>query len=434
MAEKEGKKRKRHSNGVDTPSKKVAFNRSDGARIKVTYNGENGSGPVLVSSPGLTAPDLLFKAYKRPLSTPSTNDVSSDSHELLLHSQKHPRLDYTASPVALDQGLSHYMAIYHPATQQLQVTPAHHLSLRTTLRTENKVHEQRTFLQQRQELGREFGTKKAKKIIADKTVNAITNHDPKGKGRSDDVQDAILQSMPDTITGAPTSEQAASTALASKPIPKPNLAAESVEDVYPFDTLVPPADAKLLHVRDWQEKTKNDAAIDFKHRFPAYRVQDLGKTDQILRLKALKYLQLLLEFHDLLPSSGRNGRKVPKKDVLDAKLASWPPTLVASVRTRFADSTNALTKWHMQNLHAHICALSLFADGWVTDTSNLRDDLRLDAKETVQFFRELGCRIAAPTEGERERWGIKKGQEKSVKVARLRLPLEFPKARSAVRR
>lgn len=435
MAENEGKKRKRHSNGIDKPSKKVAFDHGDSPRFKVTYNGETGPGPVLVSSPGLTTPDLLFNAYAKTGSTSRPNDHATPTlRDLLLHSQKHPRLDYTASPVTVDQGLSHYVAVYDPATKQIEITPAHHLSLRSSLRTEGITHQQRSNLQQRQELGREFGTKKAKKIIADKTVNAITSQAPKNKGQPDAVQDAVLKSMPDTITDAPTEEQAKESALASKPIPKPNLGAESVEDVYTFNLLLPPADAKLVNIREWQEKVSTGQKIIYDHRFPAHRVPDLAATDQVLRLKALKYLQLLLEFHDALPSGGRNGKKVPKKDVLDKRLAAWPETLVYSVRRRFATESNELTKWHMQNLYTHMCALSLYVDGWTTDTSNLRDDLKVDTKEIVQYFRELGCKIAAPTEAEKERFKVKKGQERNVKVAKLRLPLEFPKARSAVRR
>ncbi|KAK5166075.1 DNA-directed RNA polymerase I subunit rpa49 [Saxophila tyrrhenica] len=433
MAEKENKKRKRQSNGVEASSKKVAFGQDEG-QIKVTYNSVDGSDPALVDAPGLTTPDLVFDAYTKRPSSKKPDDAASNDHELLLHSHRHSRLDYTASPASLDDGLAHYVAVYDPATKQLQVMPTHHLSLRSTLRSEAKANQNRTFLQQRQELGREFGTKKAKKIIAEKTVNAITNRDPKGKGRPDDVQDAILQSMPDTVTGAPTEEQAAETALASKPIPKPNLAAENVEEVYAYETLLPPSDARLVNIKDWQEKTKNEEDIKFTHRFPAARVQALGTSDQILKLKALKYLQLLLEFHDALPSGGRNGKKVPKKDVLSKRLSAWPDSLVNSVRRRFANDANELTKWHMQRLYTHMCALSLYVDGWTADTSNLRDDLKMDAKEMAQYFRELGCRIAAPTEGERERWGIKKGQERSVKVAKLKLPLDFPKARSGVRR
>jgi DNA-directed RNA polymerase I subunit RPA49 len=434
MAEHSGKKRKRQSNGLDVPNKKAAL---DSEHVKVSFADGNGLAPVLVSSPGLNTPDISFEGYAKAHSTRHTQRLPRPTtHDLLLHSQQHPRLDYTASSVSLDQGLSHYVAVYDPATKQLRISPAHHLSLRSTLRSQPKSEDrkQRTALQQRQELGREFGTKKAKKAIADKTVNAIVNRDPNGKSKKDDVQDAILQSMPDTSATALTEDQALEASLESKPIPRPNLAAEEVEEVYPFNTLVPPADARMLDVSEWQEKAQNEEKVNFQHRFIAYRMNSLSLSDEIDRLKALRYLQLLLEFHSALAPAGKTGKKVPKKDVLARRLAAWPDTLVSSVRRRFANEANELPKWHLQRLYTHMCALTLFVDGWVTDTTNLKDDLNMEVKEIVQYFRELGCRISAPTEAERERWGIKKGMEKGVKVAKLKSPLDFPKARGARRR
>lgn len=431
MADKESKKRKRLSNGVSSPNKKATLDR-EGA-IRITLQDASGGHPVLLSSPGLATPDQSFKAYSKALSTRDADkeDAAPRTHHVVLHSQQHPRLDFTASPIALDNGLSHYVAVYDPTTNQLQLIQAHHLSLRSTLRSEKSAEDgpKRSYTQQRQELGREFGTKKAKKIIADKTVNAIINRDPKGKGKPSDIQNAVMQSMPDLPPGA-NDEDELSASLASKPIPKPNLHAGTIEEVYPFTLLVPPAEARLLDIKEWQEKTRKGEGINFSHRFPAFRLQHLVQTEQTQRLKALKYLHLLLTFHDALPtSSSRTGRKVPKKDVLDKKLAEWPASLVSHVRKRFASEDNTLNTWHMHNLYCHMCALSLFVDGWVTDTRNLKDDLRMEAKELQQYFKELGARVGPATEGERERFGGKKGEEKGIRVAKLRLPLEFPKAR-----
>ena len=438
MAEREIKKRKRQSNDVDAPNKKVAFDGANRGSIKVTVQDGDGLHPVLVSAPGLTTPAIPFKAYAKPQSAGQSNDAAPrpSTHNLLLHSSKHPRLDYTASPITLDENHSHYIAIFDPATNRLQITPAHHLSLRSTLRSEaeenDRDSQRRSVRQQREELGREFGTKKAKKAIADKTVNAIIK-DTKGKGQKDDVQDAILESMTSAVPAKAENEDLEAS-LSSKPIPKPNLAAESVEDVYTFNTLIPPSDARLVPIKDWQDKTRADENIDFAHRFPASRVTTIGKSDDVLRLKALRYLNLLLEFHSALQTTARTGKKVPKKDVLSAKLSAWPEPLLDSVRRRFANPHNELPKWHMDNLFTHMCALSLYVDGWTTDMTSLKDDLRMENKDLALFFRELGCKVAAPTEREREIWGLNKAKASAARVARLRLPLDFPRPRSGRRR
>lgn len=438
MADSTSKKRKRQSNGVEAPSKKQIV---DGGRpIEVVHQAQLGLQPVLVSAPGIVTPDISFKAFAKPLysRTAAQGPPVLSTHSMLLHSQDHSRLDFTASKAAMDENLTHYVAVYDPVTRRLQLAPASHLSLRSTLRSQKPADgtHGRTNLQQRHDLNREFGTKKSKKILAEKTFNAIVNQDGKDDGRPDDVQNAVLQSMPDAPATASDAGDELQASLATKPIPTPNLMAENVEDVYTFSTLVPSAEARLIDITEWQEKMRREEDVPFSHRFPAFRLQDLVKGEQIERLKAMKYLHLLLEFHDLLPaSSGKHAKKVPKKDVLAKHLSHWPDPLVTLVRKRFASDTNEITKWHQQNLYTHMCALSLFVDHWATDTSNLKDDLRLETREIQQYFREIGCRVASPTEADKERFKIKTTKEaRSVRVAKLKLPLEFPKARTGRRK
>ncbi|KAK4543049.1 hypothetical protein LTR36_005826 [Oleoguttula mirabilis] len=439
MVDQENKKRKRQSNGAATANKKVAFEGA-GANLKVTYTDDKALHPILLSTPGITAPAIPFDSYAKASSSKHTNAAPKPAtHNLLLHSSQHPRLDYTATTSSLDQHQSHYIAVFDPATNNLQITPAHHLSLRSIprkisddIRAKQKT---RSFAQQREQLGQEFGTKKAKKAIASKTENAITKGgtgNGKGKGPQNDAQSAVLESMADSAAGAPKKEDVERDLLASKPIPKPNLSAESVEEVYTFNTLLPPSDARLVPVKEWQEKARADEEIKFSHRFPAHRVTAIGKGDDILRLKALSYLTLLLDFHDALQSGGRAAsKKVPKKDILDKKLAAWPDQLVDAVRRRFSNPANELPKWHMDNLYTHMCALSLYVDGWTTNTTDLKEDLKMENKVVAQYFNELGCKAGAPTERERERMGkgVGKAQAAAMRMARLKLPLEFPKAR-----
>ncbi|CZT21597.1 related to DNA-directed RNA polymerase A (I) chain [Ramularia collo-cygni] len=443
MAHPTDKKRKRQSNGVDTPSKKVAIDGS--GTIAVTHVDDNGLHPVLVSAPGMNAPKVAFKGYSKARSSKkaaSSQDILKPAtHELLLQSSQHPRLDYTAATSTVDPHLSHYVAVFDPATKQLEVTPAHHLSLRSTLRSEAAEVEQEnlSYSRQREALGREFGTKKAKKAIASKTENAITNpNDTKGKGKATDVQTAILDSVADTATGpgAQTAEQQADALLAAKPIPKPNLHAESVEEVYPLSTLIPAQDAQKVPIKDWQDKIQAEEEIQFKHRFPAGRVAAAVSSEDVDRQKALRYLTLLLEFYDSLANGGRSAaKKVPKKEVFAKKLADWPPALVSSVRTRFTnDSGSELGKWQLDNLCTHICALSLYVDGWTTDTTHLKEDLKLETKVISQYFVELGCKVTAPNEGDKTRLGLGKAQAAVTRMAKLKLPLEFPKARMGRRK
>ncbi|KAI7187286.1 RNA polymerase I associated factor, A49-like protein [Hortaea werneckii] len=434
MAEKDGKKRKRQSNGAESSSKKVAFGGGKG-NIKVNYHDGNGLHPALVSAPGLTPPSIAFNPYAKPTSGKKSDaPPKPKTHDFLLQSSQHPRLDYTALPSSLDQHQSHYIAVYDPATNQLQITPAHHVSLRSIPRkiSDESKAKGRSLAQQREALGQEFGTKKAKKVIASRTENAITKGNQ--SGAQSGAQNAVLENMADAEAEAPGKEQVEQDQLASKPIPRPNLSAESVEQVYTFNTLIPQGEARLVPVKDWQERARADQEMTFSHRFPAHRVAAIGKSDDMLKLKALSYLNLLLDFHDALQNAGRSGKKVPKKEILSKKMDKWPETLVDLVRRRFSNPQNELPKWHQDNLYTHMAALTLYVDGWTTNTTDLKEDLRIDNRQITQYFNELGCRVGPLTEKERERLGVPKAVAGSMRMARLKLPLDFPKPRAGRRR
>ena len=431
MADKDGKKRKRQSNGVPAPNKKSHIDATPSGTAKVAFS-ENGLPPVISSAPGLTVPQISFKAYSKASSKAKDDSQPKPStHSVILHSTKHPRLDYTAAPSSsVDSEVAHYVAVYDPKAQKLQIVPSHHLSLRSTLRSENQhVKEQEakmTMAQQREQLGQEFGTKKSKKAIASKTLNAITKGSDDAK--TAEVQSAILDTMADTTANDQNQAELAEAALAAKPIPKPNMTADNVEDVYPLTTLIPPGDLRLIQIKEWQDKARADEAVMFNNRFTANRFGPVGKAEDVDKLKALRYLNLLLDFNTALGTAGRAGKKVPKKDVLSQKLSDYPENLVDSVRRRFSEN-NELSKWHQDYFYTHMCALSLYIDHYVTDISNLKDDLRLENKQVGQYFHELGCRVAPPTEKERENRKLSKAQAAATRIAKLKLPLDFPKPR-----
>jgi DNA-directed RNA polymerase I subunit RPA49 len=50
-------------------------------------------------------------------------------------------------------------------------------------------------------------------------------------------------------------------------------------------------------------------------------------------------------------------------------------------------------------------------------------------RRVQQYFKELGCKTVALTEAEREKKKINKAEARSHKMAKLRIPLDFPKVR-----
>jgi DNA-directed RNA polymerase I subunit RPA49 len=47
-----------------------------------------------------------------------------------------------------------------------------------------------------------------------------------------------------------------------------------------------------------------------------------------------------------------------------------------------------------------------------------------------QYFHEIGCKITVPTEAERNKMKISKAEATNHNIAKLRLPLNFPRVKA----
>ncbi|KAK5001236.1 DNA-directed RNA polymerase I subunit rpa49 [Elasticomyces elasticus] len=433
-------KRKRTSEKDDRPSKKAAVSAPSTA-IKISLVSEQDElPPVIASTPGIAAPHLAFTPYHNlPANGPHAQTTFQYSN-FFLHSSSHPRLDYTARPESSNAHLSHYVGIYDPSSSSLKLVPAPLVTLRSTLRQEAldapKDNQARSFGAQREELGMEFGTKKARKAIASKTENAIAPRGAKTTNaegtpiKKDAVTEAVLDTVANASANMPGRDELADAAFATKPIPRPNLSATSPAEVYPLSVLVPPADLRSIFVKEWQDKVAADEEITTGSRFVSFRVAKVVGEGDVKKMKALRYMLLLLQWNDALRPAGRDGgKKLGKKEEMVTKMSEWNEGLIDGVRKRFAEG-GELNKWHVDNLMTHIAALSLYIDDWATDTTNLKDDLRLDNKQMNQYFHELGCRVQSLTDKERESLKIaSKAAAAQHRIAKLKIPLDFPKVR-----
>ena len=71
----------------------------------------------------------------------------STPYELLLQSSDHPKLDYLAEEEkdgSSDSQLIHYVGVYNPTTAGLKLMQVHHVTVRSTLRSEiDEMREER---------------------------------------------------------------------------------------------------------------------------------------------------------------------------------------------------------------------------------------------------------------------------------------------------
>ncbi|KAL8785831.1 MAG: hypothetical protein Q9213_003138 [Squamulea squamosa] len=404
--------------------------------------------PVVASTPGLCfPPNLAMKPYSKPWepTASSLGESPITSSEHLLHTSAHPKIDYTGREEeggGTDGLLSHYIGVYDPQTGDLQLMRARKIVVRASLRsTATEVQEEAKAangFSARSQLGLTFGTKKSQRAIQNLTKNAISplKKGPSAEGDSqhtlDPIAAAVVSSMVAATPTVSTREDLQAAIDESKPRPHPNLTAKTPSDVYPIDQLVGSGILRQMAVKDWQDAVEQDEEILTKSRFVSHRIQRIVSEGDVRKIKTLRYLLLLIEWHNiLLPAPRGKGRKIPDRSLIREKLSGWGSDLADGVEKRFSDGGRILNSWHHDNLLTHICALCITVDpeNFKTDVYDIREDLKLDNKNMRKYFREIGCRIAAPTEAERVRWGLGKAEAVSRLVAKLRLPLEFPKMR-----
>lgn len=342
----------------------------------------------------------------------------------------------------------------------------------TNIQVQNSIREQRTALIST------FGTKQARKSAQSKAENAQLSNAP--NGMVSEAGAALLSSLPsDVAAGTAKAQNVQAEVQAAKPLPPANVTASHPSGVYPLETLVPNGHStlrQLTGVNEWQEQVEAGLSVNTMSRFVSNRIGPVVQSENLTHVQVLRFIQLLLEFNRSLKNAPRDpkgtvgpgSKRLPPREVLRRILSSTssnnnnssssseattnqddllPESVFDAIRRRFAPNGAFLTKHDITLLHTTICALSLHIppqparDGGssslggnapnelATDPSDLRDDLRLDSNTVYHYFRELGCHVDRPRESEYAKWNVKggKGEAQVRRVARLHVPVKFPK-------
>ncbi|WEW56559.1 DNA-directed RNA polymerase I subunit rpa49 [Emydomyces testavorans] len=479
------KKRKRTPEKSDRPSKKPAIE-SVPPPLKVKFiENPDALVPVIAYSPGVQLPDsLAFRSYTKPRAKRSRHNATTNSgvvsSELLLQSSAHAKLDFVAREGVehLESLWNHYVAIYDPKRNALQLMEARKVTVRRSLREASPVVEEesdeevKTAFSKRSALAEAFGTKQSRKAVQSMAENALLSNAPAGSPSA--AESALLSSMPkDSISTSSPQKTAQQQIQAAKPLPQPNLTATHPADVYALESLIPGGRSTLesMPIRDWQDALARSEAIHTRSRFVAHRVVAVGKSGDKTQLQLLRFILVLVEFaSSLKPTRGTDkaapgSKKLPLREELRRKLseATNPKTdstttttpqfvtdsFIDSLRRKFVPQGAVLSRNDITLLLTTICALTLHippasssgapphaSSELATDPADIRDDLGLENQTVLQYFKELGCRIDKPRESEYSKWGIKKGKAEAAmkRIARLRIPVEFPKVSRGVRR
>lgn len=236
---------------------------------------------------------------------------------------------------------------------------------------------------------------------------------------------AILASMADAAASMATRDQLSEVADAAKPRPRANLEAANVKDVYTIDILIGGDILRYLEVLDWQEAVKNKKQIRVGSRYVAGRIQPFAAN--VEKLKILKYMLLLIDFYNATRPIGRSKlRKLPKREDMAKVFARTSELVMENIKGKFSIS-GEMPAFKVDLLMTHLAALACLVDNFEVDLWDLRHDLKLEAKPMEQYFKEIGAKIRAFPDAMRKQMGLEKSAVAQRRIAKLSLPLEFPK-------
>lgn len=404
----------------------------------------------IATTPGLVIPeDVRFHAYAKEAGASKKRKQSAQGppKDILLHSNSHHTLDYTAKEdrsKGTESLLNHFVAVFDPASGELKVIEARKMVVRGLVRSQKAEDEQfaglaerevrildhqcvgshmLTSLQNRTEardaLGHAFGTKKARKAIASKTENAID------QGRSSDSKKlgaadlALMDSIKDSTANMATRDELQAAVDLARPVPKGNYEANDVEDVYNPKEIIGKEVLNAVPILDWQEKTRNNEPIELVSRFVANRVTRVAANDgATLRLKILRYyLWLIIFYNSARPGKERGTKQIGKREQLRDQMSPAPEVVIENIRRKFSDG-GVMRKLHMDLLCTHCCVFASILDSFDVDTYDVKEDLKLEQKQINQYFMEIGARTRQSKKG-----------DTVMHMARLSLPLIFPRMR-----
>ena len=217
----------------------------------------------------------------------------------------------------------------------------------------------------RKELGLEFGTKRARKVIEAniQTTPAhprspIAGHDEHGVN-SDDSQTqteppppstqrslrhtdplaaAILETMDRTEAHMPSREDMQIASDAAKPRPRANLEAQTPAEVYPIEHLVEEEELRAMMVKDWLDAIQKGNEVVQSSKFVARRLMHVAQKNDVQTLRLLKYISTLRDFHAALKPLKGGGRKLPRREQLKEK-TGVNSYVLDCVRRRFTNGS-----------------------------------------------------------------------------------------------
>lgn len=381
---------------------------------------------VVVSSffKGLHVPeDTKFDLYRRKAS----------KEQFILHGEN-DRLEYEGRTDLGSMDSKQYaVAVYNPDKKSVQLYKAPVLDAKVVPKSTKSLagpaikssDVQASVM--RTSLGETFGTKKAKRAIADLERNRID---------SDKLADSavdIVDSVKTASKDLPTRTDLEKSVTMDRPTPAANVEATDVEQIYPVENIIPKREWSFLPVGSLLKEADPEKRLEMlpysKSQYLTKKLPTLTQETQTTKLQMLYYLSLLLGVYE--------NRRVSSKDRLLEKINTPPDTLLDGVLDRFTvprsgqvgKSKNRSFFIDPQNedkLLCYILILTLHLNNFIVEISPLAQELGLKPSRIVNLFRVIGAIVKGATVAQAEAFGIPKSSASTYKIATLKVPFKIP--------
>jgi DNA-directed RNA polymerase I subunit RPA49 len=275
-------------------------------------------------------------------------------------------------------------------------------------------------------LRKTFGSHKDKQKIRAMERNQVDSTLLHGE-----VADLMMADIAGGSEGMPTKEQVQEEADRSRPIPSFNAHAARPNLVYPIESVIPAAEMEILPVKYLLDAKKERYQDFLGWRMSPYintrfnsALETSGEKDRP-RLGILLYLSYLIAFYNLKVPHLNNPR------TLRSSLGhNCPSSVIDSFLKRFTEkNTKDRFRWTKFTKDKIVCyglVLCLHLDNFNSDCAALQSDLSLGPRKMKECFKALGCKIGSLTDEERLQLKISKTESRTMRHARLTVPLRFP--------
>ncbi|KAK6522307.1 DNA-directed RNA polymerase I subunit rpa49 [Arthrobotrys megalospora] len=441
------RKRKRDANGHPRPVvPSSSQSQSQSQILKINEKEAGTHPPILASIHGIEIPQSLsFSAFSKKTRvskhTPAGTKIDARETEYCVKAST-VRIDYDGR-VEGEDGVSYYVGVYDPETSNVDVYPSPLVHVRRQVRRlkEKEIPEKAStgnLMDSRQALSAAFGNRTSKKALLDEQLNTITTS-TLGPTASTSVVSAISSAVDTATASLPTSESLRTGSGNSKYLPPVHADEDgvTVDTVYRIEEMV---EARVLDgcidgVREWEKSVRGGGEVEssISPHYVTSRIRGVidSGTNVTHRLKILRYIEHLIQFHRLFISAFSNTIFRPK--LYDA-FTSDDKSITNHLITTFTDSKNQnkndrqMSKTKLTKLYCWmiILCLKVEEDGKM-DLWDLVQDLQIERKEVEMAAREVGARVEGFRDGYFKMMGIGKEESREHRLVALRLPLVFPK-------